>query len=285
VYLDGTVGAGGYANALLEATAPDGLVVGLDLDPAAIERATDRLASFGDRFLPIHGGFHDAVELLGAAGIFQVHGIVLDLGLSSNQLADPGRGFSFQTDGPLDMRFDPTRGEPLSNLLAATNARRLADMIFTYGEEPRSRRIAAAIVDAVRSGSLLTTRDLADVVARAAGGRHGKIHPATRTFQALRIAVNREMENLEQALNHLPSLIAPGGRICVVSYHSLEDRLVKQAFRGLTGRDSPWTLLTKKPVRPDPDECRVNPRARSARLRAMELSVSADTRSAARDER
>jgi 16S rRNA (cytosine1402-N4)-methyltransferase len=273
MYLDGTLGAGGYAEAILRASSPAGTVVGLDLDPDAVERSARRLAEFGDRFKPIQGGFQQAPEILSSLGIDRIDGAVLDLGISSNQLEDPQRGFSFRFDGPLDMRFDTDSGGTLLEYLRTTSRERLEATLSTYGEERFSRRIARGIIDARNRGKLATTRDLADVVTRLVPRRGSRIHPATRTFQALRIAVNEELENLERALEGIPRLIKPGGRFCVVSYHSLEDRRVKLSFRERSREIGRWVLVTAKPIRPSAEELRTNPRSRSARMRVLEAAA------------
>lgn len=273
LYLDGTLGAGGYAEAILRASAPGGTVVALDLDRNAVERSEERLAEFGDRFRTIQGGFHDAPELLASLGIDRIDGAVLDLGISSDQLEDPGRGFSFRTEGPLDMRFDIDSGRTLSEYLKTASLAKLETALSTYGEERFSRRIARGIIKARDRGTLATTKDLAQLVTRHSPRRGSRIHPATRTFQALRIAVNEELANLDRALENIPPLINPGGRFCVVSYHSLEDRRVKLSFRERKQEAGRWVLITSKPIRPSAEEQRANPRSRSARLRVLEAAA------------
>src|SRR5689334_19111996 len=234
-YIDGTLGGGGHAAAVLEASAPDGRLLGIDADPAALAAAGARLAAFGERAVLAHGNFRDIGRLAREQGFAQIDGLLLDLGVSSHQLDTPERGFSFTADAPLDMRLDPTGGPTAADLVNDTPEGELADLIFRYGEERGSRRIARFIAEARRKRPIATTGELADLVARALGGRpfgkaqgrHGKIHPATRTFQALRIAVNHELESLELALPQAVELLAPGGRIAVISFHSLEDRIVK----------------------------------------------------------
>jgi 16S rRNA (cytosine1402-N4)-methyltransferase len=272
VYLDGTLGDGGYAAAILEASDPEGIVVGLDLDSTAIERSLQRLTRFGTRFRAQHGGYQDARTILHSLGFTSVDGAVLDLGLSSAQLEDPERGFSFQLPGPLDMRFDTTSGLTAREYLQNLSVRRLEEILATYGEERYCKKLARGIIQARDAGALNTTEDLARLVTRLKRGRREKIHPATRTFQALRIAVNKELENLEIALNEIPELLKPGGRFCVISYHSLEDRLVKRSFRQRTKNSEAWVSFTPKPVRPSFQELRKNPRARSARMRVLEAS-------------
>ncbi len=270
MYLDGTLGGGGYAEALLDGCGPDGILVGLDLDGASIERCRRRLERFADRFIAVHGGFHEAREVLKSRGIQGIDGAVLDLGLSSDQLDDPDRGFSFQAGGPLDMRFDTGSGENVIELLRRISVKELETILLTYGEERYFRRVARSIFRALDQSRLKNTDDLARVVAGSVRGRRGKIHPATRTFQALRIAVNKELENLDKALADIPDLLNPGGRFCVVSYHSLEDRRVKTSFREKKPFADQWTIVTPKPVRAGIEEVRANPRARSARLRILE---------------
>ena len=279
-YIDGTVGGGGHAAAILAASSPDGRLLGLDRDPAALEMAAQRLAPFGDRVTLRHGSFASLGSL--AEDVAPVDGILVDLGLSSMQLDSASRGFAFSRPGPLDMRFDSTSpGPTAADLVNERSAKELADILYRYGEERQSRRIAWAIVAA---RPLHTTMELAEVVAAAQGGRHGRIHPATRTFQALRIAVNDELGALEAVLPQAVDLLAPGGRLVVISFHSLEDRIVKHYFRResqdcVCPPDLPicacdhqarLKVLTSKPVRPDEEEVEANSRARSARLRAVE---------------
>ncbi len=269
VYLDGTLGDGGYAEAILNASEPDGRVVGLDLDPAAVEAVGIRLASFGERFVPIHGGFQDVGTILESQGISALDGAVLDLGLRSEQVDDPARGFSFRFKGPLDMRFDTSGGERVIDYLRRISAKELEEILATYGEERYCKRLARGIIDAHDRGRLETTLDLGELISKLLGRRRGKIHPATRTFQALRIAVNRELENLDKALEDIPKFLAPGASLCIVSYHSLEDRAVKLAFRAKKKEPEQWLIVTPRPIRPSLDEIRINPHARSARLRVL----------------
>lgn len=275
-FLDGTLGGGGHSEALLRATAPDGVVVGIDRDPDALAAASARLASFGERFRPLRGRFGDMGRLAADLGPFD--GILLDLGVSSPQLDRAERGFSFRQDGPLDMRMDPDAGDSAAELLDRITEDELVDILRRYGEEPRARRIARAILDGRPwSGTLA----LADAVARASGYRNSRTHPATRTFQALRMAVNDELGELERGLDAAVELLAPGGRLAVISFHSLEDRAVKHRFRTLAGIGAPrdeygqplerpgFQLVNRKGVagrQADPD----NPRARSARLRVLQ---------------
>lgn len=276
-WVDATLGAGGHAAAILESTAPDGFLLGIDRDREILKLAGERLAAYAGRFELAHGNFSELGAVLERAGKGPVNGVLLDLGISSLQIDRPERGFSFRADAPLDMRMDRTEGRTALDLVASAREEELARIIFEYGEEHRSRRIARAICLEREHAGALTTQRLAAAIAGAigAGGpRGGRIHPATRTFQALRIAVNRELEALAEVLAAIPGLLAPGGRACIISYHSLEDRAVKQAFRALAppGRSrqpAAFELLTKKPQRPGKDELRRNPRARSARLRAI----------------
>jgi len=265
LWVDGTVGLGGHAEAVLRATAPDGRLLGWDRDTETLERAQATLRPFGDRARLEPGDYR---EIPGRLAGERADGILLDLGISSAQLDDPERGLSFQADGPLDMRMDRRGGETAADVVNQLPEKRLADLIYAYGEERASRRIARAIVRARGRGPIRTTAELAEIVRRAAprGSRRG-FHPATRTFQALRIHVNRELDGLGDALAQLAACLAPAGRMAVIAFHSLEDREVKTTFRGLSRRG--YTLLTKKPVRPSEIETRSNPRARSARLRAL----------------
>jgi 16S rRNA (cytosine1402-N4)-methyltransferase len=277
-YVDGTLGGGGHAAAILEASTPDGRLLGIDADPAALVAGAARLAPFGDRAALAHGNFRDLARLTRVNGFEPADGILLDLGVSSHQLDTPERGFSFLADAPLDMRMDPTDGETAADLVDELPESDLADLIYRYGEERGSRRIARAIVAARRKGRITTTSALAEIVTRALGGRHGKIHPATRTFQALRIAVNHELESLEAALPQAVELLAPGGRLAVIAFHSLEDRIIKQFFRaesgyGPTARPARLRIITKKPIEAGQVESRTNPRARSAKLRIAERIV------------
>ncbi|HEX9045281.1 MAG TPA: 16S rRNA (cytosine(1402)-N(4))-methyltransferase RsmH [Candidatus Limnocylindrales bacterium] len=284
--IDATVGGGGHTERILEATDPDGRLLGLDADGAAIARVGRRLARFGDRLVLRQANFGGVGEVAPAAGFAQVDGMLFDLGLSSFQLADAERGFGIRTGGPLDMRFDTSRGVPASELLATLDAKELATLFRRYGEEPFAGRIARAIVEARRSEPVDTAERLSGIVERAAPaaprGRR-RIHPATRVFQALRIAVNGELEALEAGLAAAVDLLRPGGRLVVLSYHSLEDRIVKRFFQAerrgcvcppelpicVCGRN-PRLRLVGKPLTPSDAEVAANPRARSARLRAAE---------------
>ena len=273
-YVDGTLGGGGHALSMLAASTPDGRLLGIDADPAALAAAGTRLAIYAKRATLVHGNFRDLGRLAREHGFERIDGLLLDLGVSSHQLDTAERGFSFANDAPLDMRLDPTTGETAADLVNDTPEAELADLIYRYGEEHGSRRIARFIAEARRKQPIATTGELADLVARALGGRHGKIHPATRTFQALRIAVNRELESLELALPQAVELLEPGGRIAVISFHSLEDRIVKLFFRAESGyggsEQNRLQIITKKPIEASPDEARTNPRSRSAKLRIAE---------------
>lgn len=265
LWVDGTVGLGGHAAAILRASAPDGRLLGLDRDGETLERAGERLAEFAGRARLEQADYRELPQRLGDE---RADGILLDLGISSAQLDDPERGFSFQADGPLDMRMDRSRGESAEEVVNRTREAALADIIYAFGEEPASRRIARAIVFERERERIRSTGRLAEIVRRAAPrSRRPGLHPATRTFQALRIRVNRELEGLEDALERAAACLAPGGRLVVIAFHSLEDRAVKQAFRSLAAKG--FRPLTRKPLRPGDEETRRNPRSRSARLRAI----------------
>jgi 16S rRNA (cytosine1402-N4)-methyltransferase len=279
--IDGTLGGAGHAVGLLQATAPDGRLLGLDRDPEAVARAQERLARFGQRAILVQSSFRDLRAVAGKHHFVPVDGVLLDLGVSSYQLASPERGFSFVKDGPLDMRFDPTRGPTAAELVNDLPIEELAEILYRFGEEKQSRRIARAIAAA---RPLSTTGELAQVIAQAVRGRRGRIHPATKSFQALRIAVNDELGALEDVLPQVLELLRPGGRLAVISFHSLEDRLVKQYFRReakdcICPPEQPvctcehratLRIVTRRPVGPDENEVAQNPRSRSARLRVAE---------------
>ncbi len=261
-YVDGTLGGGGHTAALAERVGANGLVVALDLDPLAIDRATITLA--GQSVKLVQANFAEIPAVLAQLEIAALDGILLDLGLSSDQLADAERGFSFQTGGPLDLRFNPNEGEAAWELLARIGEAHLADIIYQYGEERFSRRIAKQIVTSRHASPIRTAEQLAELVRGCVPKSRGlKIDPATRTFQALRIAVNGELDSLESALKSLPDCLNPGGRLAIISFHSLEDRLVKHAFRS----DERLTVLTKRPIVPTDGEATHNPRSRSAKMR------------------
>ena len=291
--IDATLGGGGHTERILEATDPDGRLLGLDADGAAIARVAGRLhPRFGDRLVLRQANFRELGAVARAEGFGEVDGTLFDLGLSSYQLADTERGFGFRAGGPLDMRFDTARGVPAAELLATLSQDELTALFRRYGEEPKARRIARAVVDARKTAPIATAEDLAALVERVAppnprqtGRRQPRrTHPATRVFQALRIAVNEELDALQEGLAAAVDLLRPGGRLVVLSYHSLEDRIVKRFIaaerRGcvcppelpvcVCGRNPRLRLLTRKSVTPTPAEVEANPRARSARLRAAE---------------
>lgn len=284
VYCDGTLGAGGHTAALLEASSPTGRLISLDRDPDAIARGERRFADQPDRARLVCAAFADVADVLDGP----VDGFVLDLGLSSIQLDDPERGFAFSTDGPIDMRMDPTGGHTALDVIRTSTVDDLADILFRYGEERYSRRIAPRLKELARRGELSTTKQLAaavDEAIPAKAKRHLRIHSATRTFQALRIAVNQELEQLERFLDVFSDLLSPGGRCAIISFHSLEDRMVKRRFRDLAKTsslppdlarkagervDPICNVITRKPVIPSEQEIEDNPRSRSAKLRACE---------------
>lgn len=281
LYIDGTLGAGGHAWGILQASSPDGRLLGLDVDPQALSLAREKLAEFSERAILVRASYSSLLKQMASLEWRRVDGILLDLGLSSMQLDTQARGFSFQTEAPLDMRFDPDGKTRATDLVNHMDEIELADLLFHYGEERRSRQVARAIV---KARPVQTTTQLAQVVAGATRGGKSGIHPATRTFQALRIAVNGELEALEQVLPQTLEALTPGGRLAVISFHSLEDRMVKQFMRRESrdcicpprqpvctcGHKATLRELTNKPVRPQEDEIRNNPRSRSARLRVAE---------------
>jgi 16S rRNA (cytosine1402-N4)-methyltransferase len=288
LHIDATLGGGGHTERILEAANPDGRVLGLDADPAAIGRAEARLrARFGDRLVLRQANFRELADVAPEAGFGAVDGCLFDLGLSSYQLADRDRGFGFRAGGPLDMRFDTTRGIPAAELLASLDAAELTALFRRYGEEPKAPRIARAIVDARKVAPVATAEELAALVERVAPPNprlRRRTHPATRVFQALRIAVNEELEALQAGLAAALDLLRPGGRLVVLSYHSLEDRIVKRFFQAerrgcvcppdvpvcVCGRNPRLRLVTRPSLTPTDAEIDANPRARSARLRAAE---------------
>src|SRR6266567_7405248 len=267
IYIDATLGGGGHAEAVLQRLG-GGKLLGIDRDPVALAGAQRRLEAFGERLVLMKGNFAEIDMLHAASGLPPVNGLLADLGMSSLQLEDPSRGFSFNLPGPLDMRMDPETAETPAQLVNRMRERELADLIFKFGEERHSRRIARAIM---RARPIRTTTELAQVVTRAIPSRAGlhHIHPATRTFMALRIAVNQELENLEAFLAKALGVLAARGRLVILSFHSLEDRMVKRAFQTWR-RESRARILTPKVVRAGASELRANPRARSAKLRAAE---------------
>jgi len=273
VLLDCTVGLGGHAEALLEAAGQDAQLIGIDLDEGNLRLTKDRLARFGGRVRLFQASFSDAGEVLAEAGVAAADVVLADLGVSSNQLDEPGRGFCFSADGPLDMRMDRGAGRTAGELVGTLGEKELADVIYEYGQERFSRRIARAIVAARGKEPIESTARLARIVAGAMPApvrrtRKG-VHPATRTFQALRIAVNDELGRLDALLASLGDLMAPGGRAAIISFHSLEDRRVKHAFADMreSGR---FRLLTRRPITAAEDEIANNPRSRSAKLRGIE---------------
>jgi len=268
-YVDGTLGLGGHTAALLEAGA--GHVVGIDRDEAALAIARERLAGFGERVTFVHADYRSLRQVIAGVGRTTVDGVLVDLGVSSMQLDDAERGFSFRQDGPLDMRMDRSSGEPLSSWLATVDEETLANVIYQFGEERKSRRVARAIVDARAVAPIVRTGELATVVRRAVGGGWQRVDPATRTFQALRIFINRELDGLEAFLDEAAGCLAPGGRMAVIAFHSLEDRIVKHTWRRMAQADDAIVrVVTKRPVVPGEAEADRNPRARSARLRVVE---------------
>jgi 16S rRNA (cytosine1402-N4)-methyltransferase len=280
-YLDGTLGAGGHAEGILLASAPQGRLLGLDLDPEALAIARQRLLGYQARVVIKQSSYLHAPDILQNIGWPNVHGILLDLGVSSMQIDRPGRGFSFKEEGPLDMRFDQKAGTSAADLVNTLSEEALAQILREYGEERFARRIAGAIVAA---RPIYTTQALAALIQKTVPFYSSPIHPATRTFQALRIAANQELEALASALPGLVKCLAPHGRIAVISFHSLEDRIVKSFFKTESrdcicppeqpictcGHSASLKLLTKKPIRPGQEEIQANPRARSARLRVAE---------------
>jgi 16S rRNA (cytosine1402-N4)-methyltransferase len=270
VFVDCTVGMGGHALALLEAGATR--VIGLDRDPAALRIAAETLSPYRDRVELVHSDYREITSVLEARGIDRVDGTLTDMGMSSYQLEAEGRGFSFQREDPLDMRMDTTTGPTAAELLRGAEEADIADAIYKFGEERFSRRIARGIVQARESAPLATTVQLATIVRRAVP-RHGfsRIDPATRTFQALRIWVNRELEGIDEFLNAVARRLKTGARLVVITFHSLEDRIVKHTLRALAPREGArLRILTKKPITPQSDELERNARARSAKLRAAE---------------
>jgi 16S rRNA (cytosine1402-N4)-methyltransferase len=260
-YIDGTLGAGGHAEAILNATAPDGKLLGLDGDPEALNLAHESLEKFGERAVLVRSNFTQVETMAAAHGFLAADGVLLDLGLSSMQLANLERGFSFASE-TLDMRMDDRTQLTAFEIVNESDERELADLIFQLGEEHSSRKIARWIVE---NRPLQTAQELSYVIERVVG-RHGKIHPATKTFQALRIAVNRELENLEAVLPQLANVVGQGGRVAIITFHSLEDRIVKNFFKA----NEHWRNLTKHPIRPTYQQTRENARARSAKLRVAE---------------
>jgi 16S rRNA (cytosine1402-N4)-methyltransferase len=285
-YIDATLGGGGHAAAILEYSSPGGQLLGIDADPSAIKAARERFRGSRDSILIVNDNFTNLQSICGKYDFFPVHGILFDLGLSSLQLNGSGRGFSFQHDAPLDMRFDPNQKTTAAEIVNTTSEAKLANIIRTYGEESQSHRIARSIIN---ERPVETTEQLARIIEKAVG-RRGRLHPATKTFQALRIAVNHELENLEAALNQAVNLLGYEGRLVVITYHSLEDRVVKQFMqreaRGcicppgtpacVCGHTPSLRLVNKKVITPTAAEIRTNPRSRSAKLRAAERIITPD---------
>lgn len=284
VYIDGTLGRAGHASEVLRRAGSTGTLLGIDRDGEALERDRIFLESIPGKKILAHGEHGNMAKIAEEAGLSEVDGILLDLGVSSDQLDAPERGFSFRADGPLDMRMDPSQGESAADLVARMDAREMADLFRARGEEPRAWQAARAIVRAREKAPITTTGQLAEIVGRAVGGRTGKRHPATRVFQALRMAVNREMENLGKALDAALGLLKPGGRLAVITFESLTDRVVKRFFADHAGR---WVSLqqggerwegtlpairkvTRHPIEAGEAELKANPRARSAKLRVGE---------------
>jgi 16S rRNA (cytosine1402-N4)-methyltransferase len=266
VYVDGTLGLGGHTEKILQTCGPSGRVIGFECDDAALELATKRLAPFGWRFASQHRSYSEIMDGLTEMEIERVDGLLLDLGVSSLQFDNQARGFSFQTDGPLDMRMDKRRNTTAEFIINNFSKDDLADIFYYFGEERQARRIAEHIVAERKKERVCTTLHLAQIIARAIPKKFHprKIHVATKSFQALRIAVNKELDNLSIFLETVTKILKPGGRVCIITFHSLEDRLVKWKFK-----DNPLLhVLTKKPVTPDIEEIKINPRARSAKLRA-----------------
>lgn len=268
--VDATLGGGGHALLIAEKLGSSGCLVGLDRDPAALERAGDRLRQAHDtpRLHLVHSNFDRLRQVLDDLGIDKVDGVLADLGFSSDQIESAGRGFSFQREGPLDMRLDPTEDQTAGDIIASWSERDLADLFYQLGEERHSRRIARRIVTLRDEAPITTTVQLADIVRSCLPRSHTGLDPATRVFQALRIGVNDELGAVRRLLEALPHCLSRGGRAAIISFHSLEDRIVKWAFRESTT----WEVLTKKPVEASDEEVSINPRSRSAKLRAAKLN-------------
>ena len=285
-YVDGTLGGGGHAQAILDAIGAEGCLVGIDRDPDAIANAGESFHRYQPNVQIFHDNYTNLPQILSRLHITGVDGILLDLGLSLYQLEGSGRGFSFMREEPLDMRMNPEQGQTAETIVNRLSEKELSGIISRYGDEPWAVRIAKSIVAARRKQAIRSSLQLAEVVKKAIPARHrrGRIHPATRTFQAIRIAVNQELEALERFLDEAVNFLNPGGRLCILSFHSLEDRIVKERFKALArgcncpphfpmcvcGKTPQVSILTKKPVRPGHAEVQANPMARSARLRAAE---------------
>ena len=282
IYVDGTTGEGGHSQAILQAWRHVQIVLGIDLDSRSLEIAQSRLAGFADRFLPVHGNYVDMVQLAAARGITQVEGVLLDLGFSSRQVENPGYGLSFQTDEPLDMRYNPNGDLTAEEIVNTYDERELGQLIRRYGEEPRGMNIARAII---KGRPVMTTSQLASIVSELLGRRPGqRTNPATKTFQALRIAVNDELSNVERGLDAAIGLLAAGGRLAVISYHSLEDRIIKSFFNReaatcvcpprlpecVCGQTPRLKIINRRVIKPSEQEVQSNPRSRSAKLRLVQ---------------
>ena len=271
IYVDGTLGLGGHTEKILQSCSPSGRVIGFEWDANALELATKRLTPFGQRFSAQHRSYSEMMVGLTEMGIQRVDGVLLDLGVSSLQFDNKTRGFSFQADGPLDMRMDRRRHSTAEKIINNFSKDDLADIFYYFGEERQARRIATHIVEERKKEHISTTSHLAHIVSSAIPKKFHprRIHVATKVFQALRIAVNEELDNLTKILDFITNILKPGGRVCIITFHSLEDRLVKWKFR-----DNPLLdILTKKPVTPGDEEIKLNPRARSAKLRAATMKV------------
>jgi 16S rRNA (cytosine1402-N4)-methyltransferase len=271
-YVDCTVGYCGHALGILTSSQPDGVLLGIDRDVQAVDSCRQRLGAFGERAWLVKAHFMELKTTLMQRGVQRVDGVLFDLGVSSPQLDEPSRGFSFRSDGPLDMRMDQGGGPTAADIVNGLDESSLADMIYRFGEERFSRRIARAIVGARRHRAFTATSQLTSVIESAvpAHYRRGRIHCATRTFQALRIAVNEELDHLEASLRDAADVLAPGARLCVISFHSLEDRIVKHTFKSLAAQASDLEILTKRPQMPSEHELDRNPRSRSAKLRVLQ---------------
>ncbi|MBH75450.1 MAG: 16S rRNA (cytosine(1402)-N(4))-methyltransferase [Dehalococcoidia bacterium] len=267
-YIDATTGGGGHSIGILERSDPNGRVLGIDADPTALELAEKRMGSRRNRFQPVHGNFSTISDLSNTFQFSPVEGILMDLGLSSLQLEASNRGFSFLRDEPLDMRFDPTTERTAESLINETSLSELASIVRDFGEEPRANRIASSIV---QSRPVNTSAQLAYIIKRTSRTRYSKLHPATKVFQALRIAVNEELINLKKGLESAASILTEGGRLVVIAYHSLEDRIVKEFFNSRNGNG--FTPLSRKVIKPSREEVLSNRRSRSARLRCAEFSL------------
>ncbi len=276
VFLDGTVGSGGHARLILEHSSPEGRLIGIDTDPDALDRARKNLSCFGDRVVLRRGNYADLGRILGEVGFFWVKGVLLDLGASYEQLTSAPRGFSLKGCGPLDMRFDPESPLTAHQIVNFWSEVELRDLFRSKGEEPYAGRIARAIV---RARPIQTTQQLAELVARTVPARRTRIHPATRVFQALRMEVNQELSNISRGVEAAAQCLEPGGRLCVITYHSLEDRLVKSLMRGKAASKERFGLPARKPILPSPEEVAQNPRARSAKLRVLERLIQPESKS------